>query len=199
MADAAKRHMLRQHYRTYLENGAKPRDAAPLAAALASRGFPEEGELLDAFSQHGPGSYGFRSSAFPGQQAYVGARPPVVAVPGDWWMDSCDLSLNILLPQLVDPEDWEAMTEEAKQRTKAKLSWFAARPVMTYQFGAFLDVAPIERSSSGRVSLDSPKTLEGAEHRPVTTLMTDAAALFLYWSGKFFATDGDWLSARAKV
>jgi hypothetical protein len=194
MADAAKRHMLRQHYRTYLENGANARHAAPLAAALASRGFPEEGELLQAFSQHGPGSYRFRSSTFPGQRAYVGPRPPV-AFPGDWWMDSCDLSLNILLPQLVDPEDWEAMTEEAKQRTKANLSWFAARPVMTYQFAAFLDVAPIERASSGRVSLDSAMR-DADERHPVTNLTTNAAGCFLYWFGKSFANDMQWMSVR---
>jgi hypothetical protein len=195
MADVAERHMLRQHYRTYLENGANPRDAAPLAAALASRGFPQEGELLHAFSQHGPGTYPFRSSTFPGNEAFVGARPPI-AGPGAWWLDSCELSLNILLAQHIAPEDWETSTEEARQRAKGNLTWFAVRPVAVYQYAAFLDVAPLDRIPAKKSSLDAPNLTSADETAPITSLTVSAASLYLYWHGKTFASDNDWVSAE---
>lgn len=185
--------MLRTHYRTYLENGASPRHAAPLANELQARGLSEEGELLRAFSLHGAGTYSFRSATLPGGEAFVGARPPI-ASPGAWWMDSCDLSLNILLAPYVDPGDWEVMTEEARQRAKRSLTWFAVRPVAVYQYLTFLEVAPIEYAP-GKSSVQEMFDVASAGGiSPITSLTVHAASLYLYWYGKTFSSDEDWMS-----
>lgn len=55
---------------------------------------------------------------------------------------------------------------------------------------------PSNGDQGGRVLLKPTEILDGDEQRPVTNLTTDAAGLYLYWFGKSFANDMQWLSAR---
>jgi hypothetical protein len=199
--------MLRQAYRRYLQEGALPDAAAPLAAALTARGLTEEGELMARYAASGAGRYRAASTSIV-QDVFVGPCPPVAAKAGDHWLDSCEVSLMILLPPYIEPDELEAMTEEAVRRMAAQLTWFSLRPVARWQFAAFLDVAAIARKEGRRSTLDAAAILGEAaaageeevedveEDQPVTQLSTSAASHYLDWFGKTFAGDQDFVAAE---
>jgi hypothetical protein len=200
--------MLRETYRRYLQEGALPGAAAPLAAALTARGLTEEGELMARYAASGAGRYhitGGAASTALVHDVFVGPRPPAAAQPGDHWLDSCELSLMILLPPYVEPDDLEALSDEARRRLAGELTWFSLRPVARWQFAAFLDVAAIARKEGRRSLLDAASILGTAtaageedveEDQPVTQLSVRAASHYLGWFGKAFAGDQDFVAAE---
>jgi hypothetical protein len=204
--------MLRETFRRYLQEGALPGAAAPLAAALTARGLTEEGELLARYAAFGAGRYPITGDATGTSlvhDVFVGPRPPAAAKAGDHWLDSCEVSLMILLPPYIEPDELEVMTEEAVQRMAAQLTWFSLRPVARWQFAAFLDVAAISRKEGRRSLLDAasilgPATAAGGEEevedveedQPVTQLSVRAASHYLGWFGKTFAGDQDFVAAE---
>jgi hypothetical protein len=185
--------MLQEAFRNYIISGMLPREAGILARAMADCSFVEEGTLLTQYSEAGPGHYAFEAQGGVLRGAFVGPRPPP-SDPGDWWMDSCDLSLNILLPQHVDPEDEDSLSPEARKRIEDNKTWFPMRPVLRYQIGTFLDVAQIDRLEFATTMLDASRLLRGNELLPITDISTAEASLYLTWANKYFATDAEWLS-----
>src|SRR5437762_7453852 len=107
--------MLRELYRDYLQAGAEPLAAAPLARGLATTPLAEIAQLLHDYARGGTGSYPIAAGDRTGQHAFVGAHPPS-AGPGALWLDVVDLSLSVLVPTYVDPDDRDALAPEAVAR-----------------------------------------------------------------------------------
>ena len=186
--------MLRETYRDYLQAGALPDAAAPLARALEAGPWPEAAELLHHYARGGPGAYPITTGARAGRTAFVGARVPEAPV-GSLWFDVVDLTSNLLLPAFIDPDERDDLTPEALERAERETLWFSLRPVSRVQLAGFLDVAKLERVRPG--ALDPARLLAGPAYEAVTSVMCDEASLYLYWVGKLFAGDLAWLAARA--
>lgn len=183
--------MLRAAYRDYLRAGARPQDAAALAAALDDAGLVESAALLLAYDQGGPGRYELTVGERAGERVYVGPQLPPPEV-GAYWFDTCDLALSILVPPDVDPDANYA--PGVLERSLANQQWFALAPVARYQFAAFLDAAPIERARP--TALDPARIAEGPGTEPVTHLMCAEAWRYAVWFGKWLADEHLWDSAR---
>jgi hypothetical protein len=179
--------MLREALRTYLEAGASRGAAGSLDRVLRDARHPEAG-LLERYGEAGGGWHEHE-----GKRVFIGPVPPTAEI-GTRWFDCCDLSLSIQIPQYVPPDELDDLSPEARARALENTAWLSLRPVSRFQFGAFLDVAPIERSVPG--ALDPQRLLGAIETEPVTRIMCNEASLYLHWFGKLFPSELDFRSAR---
>jgi hypothetical protein len=108
-----------------------------------------------------------------GRPAWVGARVPAQAQPGDIWLDVAEL-----MPMLQIES----------------LGWFATRPVERWQIGAFLSLAKTRggRKVGDLHPLDRSRLLRGAESEPVDRVLLEEAVLYAEWFGKLIADRSDW-------
>jgi len=180
--------MIQQDFSRYLRNGARADGAAAVAALLEAQR-PFEAEALNRFARTGAGWFEARTGAHRGNRVYVGAIPPQSEV-GAVWFDTCELVTMVLLPAYVDLADRDDLAPEAIERLARQSTWLATRPVARFQYGAFLDVAPIEAAS-----FDRDRTLAGDPLEPVTHVACGQASAYLSWFGKGFPHESPWLAA----
>lgn len=183
--------MIQQEFSRYLREGAHTEGAHTVAARLEAR-WPFEAEALMHFARAGTGWFDAQTAPHRGARVYAGAIPPQADV-GAFWFDTCELVTMVLLPAYVDPADREDLAPEALERLARQSTWLAARPVARFQYGAFLDVAPIDAAS-----FDRAQTLAGDPFAPVTHVGCGQAGAYLSWFGKGFPTESPWLAAGEK-
>jgi len=178
--------MLLDGFRSYLEAGASPAAAHAFARVLHDAHDP-----VAALLAH----YGDERdwSDHEGKRVFIGAMPPKGEV-GMWWFDCCDLSLNVLLPAYIHPDEVDALSPEARARAAEDWTWFPMHPVARYQLGAFLDLAPLERVVPA--AFDRARFLAGPEADPAVSLRCDEAGMYLHWFGKTFPGSETWRTAR---
>jgi len=189
--------MLRERFRHYLEDmTAAPREA--LAGALVAHGHATEATLLRHYAEHGPTSHRLTEGRWAGHTAHVGPRVPT-ASGGDLWLDTCEVSLMVLVPR--SPAELATLSPAHLARLTPFVSWLALRPVGRWQFGAFVDVAPREpveqQYTPPFMPLDPARftTSDRDENASITGVTCDEAGLYLHWFGKQMAAQDDWQAA----
>ena len=176
-------------YAAYLRAGAGRSAAGELARILGSH-LPSEAEALDRFATDGVGWFKASASDLPVRDVFVGPVPPN-ASPGSLWFDTCDVTVMLLLPGYVHPDERDQLTAEARARLENQFVWCALRPVLRFQVGAFLSAAPIDQANFDREVL-----LRGDECEPVTRIRCGQAGAYLFWMGKYFASTTPHQAAR---
>lgn len=161
----------------YLRAGATP--THELAAALRAAGLRLEGTLLE--------STGWQSGVDGWRRLFVGRQPPRDAVPGDVWLDSIEVMPMVLVEE-------PTYRDEAPSRPV----WLAIRPVMRWQFCAFVATAPIVRRTvqvEQQVAMLDSVRLAGDELAPITSVLAAEAELYAIWFGKVVGTRDAWQGA----
>lgn len=180
--------MLQAAYAKYLRNGADAAGAYELSIILTEQ-FPSDAQSLQHLAAGGPSWFECSAGELAGKRVFVGPKPPD-ASPGALWFDSCDLAPMLLVPPYLYPGERESLTPEARTRLERENTWFALRPVARFQYAAFLEVAPVDSSSFARDVI-----LHEDEASAVTGVSCGQASAYLFWFGKYFASETEWLAA----
>jgi hypothetical protein len=171
-------------FSTYLTSGHASRPSAELASALEHAGYPLEAAGVSATAGQ---TVDLPDSAWHGRRLWTGTTVPVAALPGDLWLDTCQLSPMVLVPR-EDTRD-------------APYAWIDTRPVHRWQYATFLALA---KFAPRPVQLDPPLSLLdptrimwGSATDAVVDLTPDEARLCANWFGKAVCGRFAWQMASA--
>ena len=175
---------LHETYCRYLIEGARPGPAATaLADALRDNGYRLEGSLLATPEWH------FHAEVPPWQERsiYVGRVPPPRALPGTLWLDTVEMVAMVLLELPSHRDD----------RPPAR-AYLSLRPVMGWQFRAFLDRAELVtrhlQLQPRRPAFDGAR--EMSERAAATNLLHGECQMYANWFGKHVLSHGAWRDAE---
>jgi hypothetical protein len=187
--------MLRECFRGYLEAVTdEPRHA--MAHALDAHDLATEAMLLRHHVERGPDRLRIEQGRWAGRFAHVGPRVPAGEA-FDLWLDTCELSLMILLPRR--PEEIARLSPAHLATLTPFVSWLAVRPVACWQFAAFLDIAPretvVQPYQPPFALLDPARLTAGDETASITRVTCSEAGLYLFWFGKQMPAQDDWQAA----
>ncbi len=163
-----------------------------MADALAALGQTTEATLLAA----GDGRHLVQEGPWAGRTAHVGSRLPA-GQGGDLWLDTCELSLMVLLPR--DEAELSLLPPGPRARLTPFVAWMSLQPVARWQFGAFLDLARWEPVWQPKPPpfpfLDPARILDGPESGAVTRITCHEAGLYAFWFGKGMTSQEEWEEA----
>jgi hypothetical protein len=174
---------LHEIHRRYLADGARPGPlAAALAEALRAAGYLLEGSLLERLEWH----YGSEARPWHERSIFVGRMPPARALPGTLWLDTVEVVAMMLLELPSHRAD--------RPPTRAYLS---LRPVVSWQFRAFVDCAQFVARSlqlqPRRPPFDGARDIP--ELAPTTNLLHGECLMYANWFGKRVLSHGAWRDA----
>jgi hypothetical protein len=135
-----------------------------------------------------------------GRRVWTGAFPPGDAGAGDVWFDPYELSAMVLIPR--EPLEADGDPPTMGEGFDPRLVWLATRPVLQFQYSAFLDLAPLEpRRWEGRADLGLFERPRAGRRptEPVTGLVRGEAYLYARWFGKSLPTTFEWTCARSAL
>ena len=193
---------LSANFEQYLRKRRSDATRRALAAALEADGYRLEAALLERCDEGMPiTTVDIGDGVWDDRRAWVGTHLPESATTGDIWLDVCELTPMVLVPWHLDPPDPAEYAPGVLERLPAHVAWLALRPVLGWQFAAFLRVARTKRNRT-RVRqrlkpLDGHRILADGEHAPVRSLMYEEAGLYATWFWKRTARRSDWQAAVA--
>lgn len=191
-------------FSAYLRDRRNDEARGMLAATLEGHGYRLEARLLERWGgELTETEVDLEGSPWSGRRAWVGSVLPPRPRAGDIWLDTCELTPMLLLPRKLDADPSE-YAPGVLERLTPFVAWLALRPVATWQFVAFLDLA---RTVSRQVQipprvepLDAERILAGRDDdAPVTSVMPEEARLYATWFGKGMPDREDWQAATAAL
>jgi hypothetical protein len=172
-----------------------------MVAALAEAGWHLEASLLGEHATTGRDELLVRYPSTPllGRRAWISSQLPSRAAAGDVWLDTCELSVMLLVPRepLPDPEG-----PPPAHNYPPLLSWLATRAVARWQYRGFLNHASIEPRDAPAPPLtpfDRGRIAGEPDTAPATGITRSEAMAYARFFGKSLADLGDWQAARAHL
>lgn len=192
---------LTEAYIYYLaDRGGRARIDA-MIAALAQAGRHLEARLLGEHAGTGRDELlvQYPSTPLLGRRAWISSQFPARAAAGDVWLDTCELSLMLLVPRepLPEPEG-----PPLPHNYPPLLSWLATRAVARWQYRGFLEhasIAPRDAPVPPLTPFDRERTAGEPDTAPATGITRSEAMAYARFFGKTLADLGDWQAARAQL
>jgi hypothetical protein len=187
----------------YLHAGADRAAARPVIDALRASGRRVEARLLSAHVDEGRDHALVEDphTSLLGRRAWIGPRPPANAAAGDVWLDTCDLSLMVLVAREPLPA-WDQPGPPPAHVYPPLLGWLAWRATARWQLRAFMELAelsPREATAAPLAAFDRARWDGDDETAPVAGVTRAEAMAYARFFGKTLADLGDWQAARVMV